>query len=190
MSLKVFVNVVCSVCLASVAFAQGVQTGTLRGVVQDEQGLPVPSATVRIASPAVQAARTVITEGDGRFVFRALPPGDYAITVDRASFASAAAAATVPLGLDVEANVTLKVGGTRDSVQVNAEPPTPISSPVAGMNIRHDDVERLAVSRSLSGVAELSPGLTNITPNKDQVSINGAFAFDNSLHGQRRRRCG
>ena len=39
MSLKVFLNVVCSVCLASVAFAQGVQTGTLRGVVQDEQGL-------------------------------------------------------------------------------------------------------------------------------------------------------
>jgi hypothetical protein len=98
--------------------------------------------------------------------------------VDRVSFASASAAATVPLGLDVEADITLKVGGIRESVPVNAEPPTPIASPVAGMNIRHDDVELLAVSRR-SGVAELSPGLTNITPNKDQVSINGAFAFDN-----------
>jgi hypothetical protein len=181
MSLKVFVNVVCSVCFASMALAQGVQTGTLRGVVQDEQGLPVPSATVKIASPAVQAGRTVVTEGDGRFVFRALPPGDYAITVNRASFTPASAIATVPLGLDVETNVTLKVGGTQDSVQVNAESPTPIASPVAGMNIRHNDVEQLAVSRSLSGIAELSPGLTNITPNKDQVSINGAFAFDNSF---------
>ena len=179
MSLKVFVQVVCSVGLASIVFAQGVQTGTLRGVVQDEQGLPVPSATVTIASPAVQATRTIVTDADGRYVFRALPPGDYAITADRESFAPATSAATVLLGLDVEANVTLKVAGTRESVQVVAEPPIPIGSPIAGMNIRHDDVERLAVSRSLSGVAELSPGLTNITPNKDQVSINGAFAFDN-----------
>src|SRR5690606_11786470 len=37
----------------------------------------------------------------------------------------------------------------------------------------------LAAPRTLSGIAEISPGLTSNTPNASQVSINGAFAFDN-----------
>src|SRR5262245_37864314 len=179
MRLKVFVNIVWSLCLAAVVSAQGVQTGTLRGAIRDEQGGAVQNAQVTIASPNMQASRSTASDAEGRYVFRSLPPGEYTITVDRMSFATTKAAATVLLGLDVEQNITLAVAGTRESVDVVAQAPTPIASGIVGMNIGHDDVERLALSRSIAGVAELSPGLTNITPNKDQVSINGAFAFDN-----------
>ena len=33
---------------AATAFAQGVQTGTIRGVVKDQQGLPTPGVTVTV----------------------------------------------------------------------------------------------------------------------------------------------
>ena len=39
---------------ATLAHAQGVQTGTIRGVVHDEQGLAVPGVTVTVTSPALQ----------------------------------------------------------------------------------------------------------------------------------------
>ena len=51
--------------------------------------------------------------------------------------------------------------------------------PGGGQQLSHDEVESLAMPRTLAGIAELSPALTNITPNAAQLSINGAFAFDN-----------
>ena len=65
------------------------------------------------------------------------------------------------------------------SVQVVAETPGPIATPVVGLNIRQNEVEALATSRTLQGIATLSPALTDNTPNAGQVIINGAFAFDN-----------
>ena len=40
------------------ADAQGRQTGTVRGTVQDVQALPLPGVAVTVRSPALQGART------------------------------------------------------------------------------------------------------------------------------------
>src|SRR5215510_8925194 len=47
------------------AFAQGVQTGTIRGVVRDAQDLAVPGVTVTVTSPALQGPRSVVTDSQG-----------------------------------------------------------------------------------------------------------------------------
>ena len=47
---------------AASAFAQGVQTGTIRGVVRDAQGLAVPGVTVTATSPALQGPRVAVTD--------------------------------------------------------------------------------------------------------------------------------
>jgi hypothetical protein len=73
-------------------FAQGVQTGTIRGTVVDQQDLPLPGVTVTISSPALQGQRTAITAMDGTYAFRALPAGDYEIAFDISSFAALSAA--------------------------------------------------------------------------------------------------
>ena len=43
------------------AFAQGVQTGTIRGTVQDQQGLPMPGVTITATSPALQGPRSTVS---------------------------------------------------------------------------------------------------------------------------------
>ena len=48
--------------VAATAFAQGVQTGTIRGVVKDQQGLATPGVTVTVTSPALQGPRSVVTD--------------------------------------------------------------------------------------------------------------------------------
>ena len=42
---------VCCVVVSTVTYAQGVQTGTIRGTVRDQQNLAVPGVTVTATSP-------------------------------------------------------------------------------------------------------------------------------------------
>src|SRR5262245_47820737 len=97
------------------AFAQGVQTGTIRGVVKDPQDLPVPGVSVSVTSPALQGVRTTTTDAQGLYVLQALPAGDYQVKFDIQGFSTVTRAATVPLGLVVEQNVTLRPGAVTET---------------------------------------------------------------------------
>src|SRR5690348_7141970 len=93
------------VCIAtSLAYAQGVQTGTIRGVVHDEQGLAVPGVTVTVTSPALQGVRTVVTDSTGGFTMPNLPPGAYTVTYELSGFATVTQKSNVLLGLVVDQN--------------------------------------------------------------------------------------
>ena len=67
--------------LAIPLLAQGTQTSSLRGLVVDEQGRPLPEARVRVASERLQGIRTVTTDAKGQFMVRLLPPGSYTLEV-------------------------------------------------------------------------------------------------------------
>ncbi len=118
------------------------------------------------------------TGRDGAYLLRALPPGDYTVEFAKAGFRTVMTMVPVPVGLAVEYNATLKAAGRAETVEVAAEAPVAVPTPAAGAHFSQREVEQLAVARTLSGIAELSPGLTNVTPNSGQVSVNGAFAFD------------
>jgi carboxypeptidase family protein/TonB-dependent receptor-like protein len=160
-------------------FAQGVQTGTIRGLVKDQQDLAVPGVTVTVTSPAVQGPRSTVTDKDGQFVIRALPPGDYQIKFELSGFATITRNTPVPLGLVVETNVSMRAAGVAETVQVTAESPAPIVTPVVGLNFKHEEIESLPNLRTIQGIAQLAPATTTNSPNATQVVINGAFAFDN-----------
>ena len=164
---------------ASHALAQGVQTGTIRGTVKDQQGLAMPGVTVTISSPAMMGPRVVVTGVDGSFTAQSLPPGSYGVKYELQGFGTASDTVAVPLGGVVESIVTLRAAGVTEQVQVTAQKPAPIATPVIGENFKHEEIEALATPRTLQGVAQLSPGLTENSPNQGQVVINGAFAFDN-----------
>jgi outer membrane receptor for ferrienterochelin and colicin len=84
----------------------------------------------------------------------------------------------VPLGGAAEQNFALQAAAAAENVEVTATAP-PLANPTVGLNIRHDEVEALATSRTLQGIATLSPAVNENTPNTGQLSINGAFGFDN-----------
>ena len=50
------------VCFSQDAAAQGVQTGSVTGVVRDAGGLVLPTATVRAESPVQQGPRMTIAD--------------------------------------------------------------------------------------------------------------------------------
>jgi hypothetical protein len=170
---------VCAVGSPLPSLAQGSQTGILRGVVTDPQDRPISGASITIDSPSLQGQRRAASDMDGTYVFRTLPPGDYRVTVGAPSFADVLRLVAVPLGGTAEENVTLDIGTVEEQVTVTASVPPPLSSAVVGLNVTHEQVDRLAASRTLQGIATLSPGVSELTPNAGQLTINGAFAFDN-----------
>ena len=165
-------------CGLSVAFAQGVQTGTIRGVVKDAQELPVPGVTVTATSPALQGARTMTTDAQGVYALTLLPAGTYSLKFDIQGFQTIARSVSLPLGLTTEQNVTIRPAGVAEAVTVVGAVPAPIASPVVGQNFLHEEVEQLAALRTLQGIAQLAPAVTDNSPNAGQIVINGAFAFD------------
>src|SRR5215471_10662524 len=97
----VFIALICLLASAAV-FAQGVQTGTVRGVVKDDQGLAMPGVTVTVTSPALQGPRTAVTDSTGGYTFLNLPPGVYSVKYELSNFATVERQSNVALGLTVE----------------------------------------------------------------------------------------
>src|SRR5215472_17279197 len=93
-----FLSVVFTVAFAVAVWAQGIQTGTIRGSVKDAQGLAVPGVTVTATSPALQGPRTTVSSSDGEFTIAALPPGPYVLSLELAGFANVTRQTDVPIG--------------------------------------------------------------------------------------------
>ena len=160
-------------------WAQGRQTGTLRGVAQDSTAAVLPGVTLTLKSDARQGSRTAVTDLNGTYEINGLPPGRYDASFVLQGFTTADSQVTVPLGSTVEVNVSMQVGAVAEQVEVIAVVPTPLATTEISQNITADQVGRLPMGRSLFRIAELAPGLTANTPNTGQIAINGAFAYDN-----------
>jgi len=166
--------------VAAIATAQGVQTGELMGTVTDSGGLVLPGVTITVKSPALQGLRTVVSDENGSYVIRALPPGTYEVTFELSGMATKTQHSVIELGRQSVANVSLSVGGVQESVTVTGEVKTAgLTSPTVGANYDTKTISQLPTGRTPALIAELAPGLTANTPNTGQVTISGAFAYDN-----------
>jgi hypothetical protein len=62
---------------------------------------------------------------------------------------------------------------------VRGATPPPVSSPAGAFNLKTVDTNLLPIGRTPFFLAELAPGLSDNTPNNTQVTVSGAFAYDN-----------
>jgi hypothetical protein len=161
------------------AGAQGVQTGILTGTVTSSDGLSLPGATVTVESPALQGSQTAVTDVNGNYVFRGLPHGEYRVTFEMGGLSPVGKTARVELGRSVTVDATLAIAGVAEEVTVAAEPAPVVTNPTNGANFSARVVNELPMGRTPFTIAELSPGLTDNGPNVGQVTISGAFAYDN-----------
>src|SRR5688500_18056102 len=72
--------------LAPSASPQGLQTGSVRGVVKDATGQIVPAVTIHAESAAQQGGRVTTSDDAGAYLLQGLSPGDYTITFEFAGF--------------------------------------------------------------------------------------------------------
>ena len=161
------------------ALAQGRRTGSIRGVALDAQGLALPGVTVTVNSRSLQGSRTTVTGANGGYELAGLPPGEYSVVFRLDGFEDVARTAVVSLGGQVGVNGVLAPAGVSETVDVLGVVPTPVATIENSSNMTDDEVNALPMGRSLYGIAAIQPELTTNTPNGGQVTINGAFGYDN-----------
>ena len=63
-------------------------TGTIQGVVRDDQAAVIPGATVTVRNVLTGQTRSVVSGEGGQYRFPNLQVGEYELTVELASFAT------------------------------------------------------------------------------------------------------
>src|SRR5450432_72906 len=108
-SKKFVVAIVLSFLVCSLpAFAQ-TPAGTITGRVADATGLPLPGVTVTVQGADLN--RTFTSDGEGRFRFLDLAPGDYKLTSTLPGFTTnVRQRVIVGVGQTVELPVMLAIG--------------------------------------------------------------------------------
>jgi hypothetical protein len=163
---------------ATLATAQGLQTGILSGVVKDPEGLPLPGATVTVTSPALQGSRSAVTDAIGAYIIRGLPPGTYEVLVQFTGTTDVKQMIDVPLGGVAELDTTLRLAGVTETVNVVATSTPQLATTQTSRNFTQELLNTIPVGRRPFEIAELAPGVTDNTPNVGQMAIGGALAFD------------
>ncbi len=160
--------------------AQGIQTGTITGVVQSADRMPLGGVTVAATSPALLGRHAATTDINGVYVIKGLPPGTYKVAFENPNLQPATREGVeLAVGAAADVNATMLLAGRTETVTVTAATSSPLATVAVSQAYTKRDVDLLPVGRRPQDIAELAPGLTNVTPNPSQVTISGATAFDN-----------
>ena len=153
--------VITLVAVAAPSFAQPAQTGTISGEIKDASGAVLPGVDVTITSQDRGFARSTVSDGNGRYVFPAVPIGLYTIKATLQGFESASASDNqVEVEKTTSVPFTLRIGSLTDTVQVVGE--TPIVDPTtvtATARLSKDEFEKMPVGRSYQALTGTAPGV-------------------------------
>jgi outer membrane receptor protein involved in Fe transport len=119
------VTVITLLFFGTLTFGQGIVTGSISGSVQDPQGAVVPGANITATQLSTNRQYTAVTANTGLFAINVLPPGQYDIKIEAASFRSYEShAVTVAVGKDTSLGaVKLEVGSSAQTVTVEGASP-------------------------------------------------------------------
>jgi len=136
--------------------------GDARGLVLDPQQRPVSRARVVLQARASSVARTAETDSRGEFVLRALPLGEYVLSVESPGFVKAERALTVVSDSAPVIKVTLTIAPVAERAEVVA-PRTIVGSdsPTPGSLVDRQQIEETPGadrSNSLAMVINATPG--------------------------------
>lgn len=96
--------------------------GGIRGEVKDVQGASIGDAKVTLMNQETKVVRTGVTNDKGIYVFGAVNPGTYKVTIAMPGFKSFDSSGnTVSLGVTATVDAALQVGATSESVEVQAD---------------------------------------------------------------------
>jgi hypothetical protein len=150
--------------LSVVAHAQSGSSTSITGTVVDPSGAVVTNATVEVRNPVSGFSRNALTDVAGKFVVPNVPFNPYHLTIIGQGFAPYSGDVDVRSTVPVNLNITLKVGGSAESVTVEANGGDLIET----TSTFHTDVDRglfdklplESQSSSLSSLVTLSsPGI-------------------------------
>ncbi|HLY16220.1 MAG TPA: carboxypeptidase regulatory-like domain-containing protein [Bryobacteraceae bacterium] len=174
------------ILFAPTLFAQG--TGSITGTVRDNTGAVVAKAEITLTNTGTRTALKTTTNESGDYLFAAIPPGTYDLSVRAVGFNTYDATGIV-LSVSQRARVdaALAVGEVKTTVTVEAAATTQVeteSSEVSGV-VTGKEVSQLVLNgRNFTQLISLTPGVSNQTgQDEGTVGVYGNVSW--SINGGR-----
>jgi hypothetical protein len=158
---------------AAAALGQS-NTGTITGVVADQNGAVVANATVTVTNMGTNESRTTTTDSNGFYRVTSLANGTYKVAATASGFReSTVSDARLAVGETLRLDVTVGVAEVAATVTVAGETPTNTETSTVGDTIA---IERIADNpvngRDFTGLLATIPGSVQ-TSHQFNTSING-----------------
>ena len=167
------------VLAAATAGAQSF-SGTVSGIVTDEQGGALPGATVTLTGKT--GSRTTVTDAKGEYRFTAVDPGTYDISAELTGFRPMKRTdVQVSIGKTVEGLFTMKVGGLTETVDVLGESPlVDVTSSATDNNLSQDILFNFPIRYGNVATALLNylPGINNESAYGGDAGSGNALLID------------
>jgi hypothetical protein len=178
--LKLASGVACVVALlVGVMWGQGI-FATLTGVVSDPTGAVVKGAKVVLTDAGSGSIRDSQTDTDGYFTFASVPVGKYTLKIEAQGFEAYKADDIVLGGAEKRnLNVTLTVGATSQTVEVNAEAAQLVTTDSAEMSytLETKDLQNLVqIGSDAAEYIKIMPGFA--VQNGSSNPLNNASSYN------------
>jgi hypothetical protein len=159
--------------VALAAFGQS-NTGSITGVVTDQNGAVVPNATVTVTNQGTNEKRTAQADSEGRYEIPSLSNGVYSVEATASGFKAATIKdLRLAVGEKARADVALNVTGVDVVVTVVDQTRTDTEGSTIGDTVASERVANNPVNgRDFTGLLATVPGSIQTT-NQFQTSING-----------------
>ncbi len=171
-----------SLSLASLPLsAQTAASGTLAGVVNDPSGAVIPGATIVVINKGSGTKYDTTSTSSGRYVFTALPPGTYDVTVNAPGFSQVKIPGQViKVGTQTNLNVPMKLGNVSQTVEVQTTgTELETMNATVGNTVTGIAIESLpSLGRDVSTFATLQPGISPDGSVAGTVVDNSSFQLD------------
>ncbi len=161
------------------ALGQNVTSGSMSGVVVDQQGAVLPGASVEAVHGPTGTQYSAVTDAGGRFLISSVRiGGPYTVTASLSGFRPQEQVnITVPLGETLNLDFKLPLASVTETVTVEAEIDPVINASHTGpaSNVSGAQIENLpTVSRSLEDFARTSPYFSPIAVNAEPGALSVA----------------
>jgi carboxypeptidase family protein len=161
-----------------------ITTGVIQGTVADPSGAVIAGASAEAANPDTNFTRTLSTDSNGRFVFLALPPGSYKVTVSAKGFATVVQEnLNLTVGQAISLNISLKVSSVGERIVVTDTPTldptkTENSSTLSPVTVSTTPV----LGRKFEDLLTLTPGVSIVQgPDGDEINFAGQRGIFNNV---------
>src|SRR5215472_13405432 len=141
-------------------------SASIKGLVTDSSGAPVPSSSVNAKNIETGATRSTSSDEAGRYLVLSLPVGEYELRVAKPGFQEAIRSGIrLVVGQEASVDLTLQVSAVRAEVRVSGDAPivSTTTNDISGL-VGEQQIKDLPLNgRSYDLLLPLNPGVINFT---------------------------
>jgi hypothetical protein len=159
---KILLFAAVAALLLSVPLIAQENAGTINGRVTDKSDAFIPGVSVTLTSPAIQGAKTSVTDEAGTYRFILLPPGAYTVKYELPGFKTLVREDIIVQGSrTVTLPIVMEVATVAETVTVTGESPVvDVQNATVGVAFNQNFLTNLPNQRDVWQVLNMTPGIS------------------------------